>query len=109
MDTNLVNILEQEGHSGLLEGNCRVHYEGDFISVKDYFNDDETSNEVKVTFSCGTQPLGTYTFQGMSFEKEKISGHLLVVSENAYLVDIDTEISDMPNFCRFRVILYSKK
>lgn len=105
---NLKEILGQEGHSGVLEGNCRVHYKGDFLSTKEYFNDDETENDVDVTFSCGTQGLGTYLFRAVSFNDDRVSGQLQVIGPCEISVEIDTEIEGMADFCRFRAILYKK-
>lgn len=105
---NLKEILGQEGHSGLIEGNCRVHYKGGFSSVKNYFKDDRTERKVDVTFSCGTQGLGTYLFEAVNFKDDIVCGNLQVIGPCKIFVDINFNKGGLPNFCRFRAILYEE-
>lgn len=111
MQRDLITVLHQEGHSGIIEGSCRVHYPGDFLSVKDYFDDENSDNVVDVTFSLGTEALGRFRFQPIQFTDNIIAGHLELkdITKNEVLVEIDTEISGMANFSRFRAVLYKHK
>lgn len=106
---DLISVLQQEGHSGIIEGNCRVHYSGDFLSTKDYFEDDNSDNFVDVTFSQGIHALGTFKFQGVQFTTDVVSGNLELKhldTKDEVLIEIDTEISGMANFSKFRAVLY---
>ncbi len=106
---DLISVLRQEGHSGIIEGNCRVHYLGDFLSTKDYFKDENSDNVVDITFSFGTEPLGRFKFEGVQITTDIVSGHLDLKhldTKDEVTVKIDTEISGMANFSKFKAVMY---
>ncbi|MDQ5971218.1 MAG: hypothetical protein QG566_164 [Patescibacteria group bacterium] len=123
MKTDLISILTQEGHSGILTGHCRVHLpeeeEFEQIDLQTFFeNVGEYVREVKVTFSHGIQALGTLeltkqsasngvaslTYFGGKHEKDYDSLCVyLDYKVERFLAGKDSHPVD---FCVFKAILY---
>ena len=103
---NLKDTLNQEGHSGIIEGNCRINYEGDYTSAKHFFKNQSSDTGVNVIFSQGIHPLGEYAFKKIAFDTENnIAIGRLIVLDDEVMVNIDVDIDEMPHLCRFRAIL----
>jgi hypothetical protein len=50
---NLAETLMRKGHSGAIEGICRLHLKTDHNTLDSYFKDTTTSNEFEISFSSG--------------------------------------------------------
>lgn len=72
---DLIAILSQEGHSGMLEGTCRIHFEGDYLNAEDYFKRNTNSVYTEVTFAYGTKGLGRYNVEFFGFN-DTIDGNI---------------------------------
>lgn len=108
---NLLDVLKQEGHSGLLEGTCRIICPKEYSSAKEFFEDDSAPNEeVTVTFSLGIKPLGTFIFESNGVNRQEVDGTLKFNNgtKDEVLVTIFIDVDVVLHFCTFKAVYYKK-
>jgi hypothetical protein len=107
---DLYEVLKQTGHSGMIEGYCRLCNSDGSPMNGEVFYRSKSTLPVKINFSYGVYALGSYEFKATNFNNN-IFGRLILENGRGEIrivlfVQIGKESSA---YCKFLATYYHKK